>query len=76
MAIWPNCFSWTDAIRYGEIISGFSADAAAVDCDEHWKAIRGRRPLSYIFCGVSLAGVSCRRRWSRPTTLALTMLLG
>jgi len=26
--------------------------------------------------GVSLAGVSCRRRWPAPTTLALTTLLG
>ena len=28
--------------------------------------------LSYIFYGVSIAGVSCRRRWPLPTTLALT----
>jgi len=32
---------------------------------------------SYIFyAGVSLAGVSCRRRWPPPTTPALTTLLG
>jgi len=33
-----------------------------------------RTSLSYIFYGVSLAGVSCRRRWPAPTTLALTTL--
>jgi len=33
-------------------------------------------PLSYIFYGVNSAGVSCRRRWPPPTTLALTTLLG
>ena len=33
-------------------------------------------PLSYIFYGVSLAGVRCRRRWPPPTTLALATLLG
>ena len=33
-------------------------------------------PLSYIFYGVSLAGVSCRRRRPLPTTPALTTLLG
>ena len=27
-------------------------------------------PLSYIFYGVSSAGVSCRRRWPPPTTPA------
>jgi len=32
----------------------------------------GFRPLSYIFYGVSLAGISCHRRWPPPTTLAMT----
>jgi len=35
-----------------------------------------RKSLSYIFYGVSLAGISCRRRWPPPTSLALTTLLG
>ena len=32
--------------------------------------------LYCISCGVSLAGVSCRRRWPPTTTPALTTLLG
>ena len=42
------------------------------------KAICICKPLSYIFYGMSLDSVSCRRRWpphTRPT-LALTTLLG
>jgi len=43
----------------------------------HWQEKQGRyRSLRYIFYGVSLASVSCRRRWPPPTTLALTMILG
>jgi len=30
-----------------------------------------RKSLSYILDGVNLAGISCRRRWPAPTTLAL-----
>ena len=43
------------------------------------KALKGKStPLkSYIFhARVSIAGVSCRRRWPLPTTLVLTTLLG
>ena len=36
----------------------------------------GHNTELYIYAGVSLAGVSCRRHWPPPTTLALTTLLG
>jgi len=42
----------------------------------HYVPVPDSNPMSYIFYGVSLAGVSCRRRWPPPTTLALTTLLG
>jgi len=43
---------------------------------QHQSALQYKHtiPLSYIFYGVSLASVSCHRRWPSPTTLALTML--
>jgi len=39
------------------------------------KALKAKA-LSYIFCGVSLGSINCRRRWPPTTTLALPTLMG
>ena len=48
------------------------------NCRPYKRQMCGRntqKSLSYIFYGVSLAGVTCRRHWPPPTTPVVTMLL-